>query len=71
VLLIIGACKPVPKFIINLSDLTHELKKELADLDIATRNFVIKQSVGRIFEDINSRLYHNSISRVLEVKFEK
>jgi hypothetical protein len=71
VLLIIGACKPVPAYIINLSDLTRELKTELSGLDIFSRKYVAKHAVGRVFEDIESDLYHNSISRVLEVKFEK
>jgi hypothetical protein len=69
-LLRIGAYKPVPYFIINLSDLTQELRSELSSLDKQTRQFVLKQAVGRIFEDINSDLFHNSISRVLKVKFE-
>jgi hypothetical protein len=70
-LLRIGAYKPVPYFIINLADLTQELRSELSSLDKQTRQFVLKQAVGRIFEDINSDLFHNSISRVLKVKFEK
>ena len=69
-LLRIGAYNPVPYFIINLSDLTQDLRKELSSLDKQTRQFVLKQVVGRIFEDINSDLFHNSISRVLRVKFE-
>ena len=71
VLLIAGVCNPVPEFVINLSDLTSELKKELANLDVITRDFVAKQAVGRIFEDIRFDLYHNSISRVLKVRFKK
>jgi hypothetical protein len=48
--------------------LTHKIIKELYDLDIESRRYVLKHAVGRIFEDINSDLYHNSISKVLEVK---
>jgi len=70
-LLRIGAFKPVPFFIINLSDLTERLRKELSDLDKQARQYVLKQAVGRIFEDINFDLFHNSIARVLKVKFEK
>ena len=66
--LFFGALKPVPPFVINLSDLTHKIIKELHDLDNESRRYVLKQAVGRIFEDINSDLYHNSISKVLEVK---
>jgi hypothetical protein len=70
-LLGIGAYKPVPYFIINLSDLSEELRKELSSLDKQSRQFVLKQAIGRIFEDVNSGLFHKSISRVLQVKFEK
>jgi hypothetical protein len=58
----------VPEFLISLSDLSPKLVKELAIVDETTRDFVLKQAVGRIFEDINSKLYHNSISRVLKVR---
>jgi len=63
-----GACDPVPPFIVNLSDMTPRLTDELNALDHSTRKFVLKQAVGRIIEDIDFQLYHNSISKVLEVK---
>jgi hypothetical protein len=69
-LLKIGALKPTPFFIVYLSDLSPELIKELHGLDSKDRQFVLKQAVGRIFEDINATLYHNSISRVLRVKLQ-
>ncbi len=69
-LLSIGALEPVPYFIINLSDLDHEIRSELSGLSKNSRQFVLKQAVGRIFEDINSDLFHKSISKVLRVKFE-
>jgi hypothetical protein len=67
--LLFGALKPVPPFVIYLSDLSPKIIKELYDLDRESRKYVLKQAVGRIFEDINSDLYHNSISRVLDVRF--
>lgn len=67
-LLKIGAYRPVPHFLVSVSDLWPELLKELWVLDKRDRTFVLKQAVSRIFEDINSNLYHNSISRVLEVR---
>jgi hypothetical protein len=67
-LLKIGACRPVPHFQVSISDLWPVLLKELSSLDKSDRSFVLKQVVGRLFEDINSRLYHDSISRVLKVK---
>jgi hypothetical protein len=68
-LLKIGAFRPVPPFPVSVSDLWLGLLKELWILDKTDREFVLKQAVGRIFEDINSQLYHNSISRVLEVRW--
>ena len=64
----IGILRPIPEFLVSLSDLTPKLIQELANLDKKERYFVLKQAVGRIFEDINSELYHNSISRVLNVR---
>ena len=64
----IGVLRPVPEFLISLSDLSPKLVKELAALDKKTRDFVLKQAVGRISEDIDSELYHNSISSVLNVR---
>ena len=64
----IGIPRPVPEFLVSLSDLSPKLVKELASLDKKTREFVLKQAAGRIFEDINAKLYHNSISKVLNVR---
>lgn len=64
----IGAFKPTPGFIVHLTDLTQKLIKELSESDNETRGYVLLQAVGRIFEDINSELYHNSISKVLKVR---
>lgn len=67
----IGACEydNVPYFTIYASDLTPRIIRELSQLnDDKERNFVLKQAVGRIFEDIDFRLYHNSISKVLKVR---
>jgi hypothetical protein len=56
-------------FVVNLSDLTKRLIQELCQLvDERDRRLVLKQSVARIFEDINFELYHDSISKVLKVE---
>ena len=74
-LLKIGAFRPAPQFIIYLSDLENDsfLIKELVEVgkDNETLGYVLRQAVGRIFEDVNCSLYHNSISKVLKVKLEK
>jgi hypothetical protein len=67
----IGAFRPTPSFIIHLSYLTPKLIKEISELDNQTRGYVLRQAVGRIFEDLNPKLYHDSISKVLVVKLEK
>ena len=64
----IGAFRPAPPYIILLRDLTSKIIKELYCLDVDRRGYVLKQAVGRIFEDVNSDIYHNSVSRVLKVQ---
>jgi hypothetical protein len=64
----IACFKPVPKFPIYLVDLSSELIQKLYDLDPVDLNYVLKQAVARIFEDVNLEIYHSSVSRVLEVE---
>lgn len=64
----IGCLKPVPTFLVSLSELSPRIVGELADLDIQDRNYVLKQAVALIFQEINNELYHNSIAAVLLVK---
>ena len=59
--------KDVPPFKVSLSHLSPKILYELYQLDYKDRTFVLKQGVGRIFEDINFDLYHNSISEKLEI----
>jgi hypothetical protein len=61
--------KPTPTFVIYLADLTPKLRKELKDSSEEERRYVVMQAVGRIFENVNSRLYHLSIARKLKVQF--
>ena len=58
--------RPVPKFIINFSDLSIRIKEELADLDDEALNNVIIESIGRIFENINERYFRLSVRRFLK-----
>jgi hypothetical protein len=67
----IGVFKPTPLFEISIADLTPVLIDELRSLDKKSRNYVLKQAVGRIFEDINSRFFHSSVSSLLEVQIIK
>ena len=61
----------VPAFKIKLSHLPHDIIYELAQYNDQDRKFVLKQSVSRIFEDINYDIYHDSISERLEVELVK
>jgi hypothetical protein len=59
---------PESSFIINLSDLTPALINEFYALNDSNRELVLELSVAAIFEYINSELYHNSISMILNVR---
>ncbi|MFZ0329440.1 MAG: hypothetical protein WAL66_19275 [Nitrososphaeraceae archaeon] len=63
----IACFRPVPSFPIYLPDLNPKIIKELYHLDAHDRGYVLKQAVGRIFEDVNSDIYHYSVSRILKV----
>lgn len=65
----IPVAKPTPTFIIHTSDLTPKLLQELKKSVKEEKRYVVMQAVGRIFENINSRLYHLSIARKLKVEF--
>ena len=58
----INVWKPTPQFVINISDLTTRLKKELKEISSTpeTLNYVITQAVARIFEGVNFEFYHRS-----------
>ena len=57
--------KPVPKFVINTCDISTRVLAELKVLQDA--QIVLKQAVGRIFENIDPIEYHMSIAKALEV----
>jgi hypothetical protein len=63
----IPIAKPTPEFIVNMPDLTTRIIAELKALEKDGSQYVLKQAVGRIFENINFRQYHLSIARNLEV----
>lgn len=65
----ISIARPVPEFVINLSDLSTRLVAELRCLK--DPKDVLKESIGRIFENIDERQYHQSIARKLKVRLSK
>lgn len=71
----IPIARPSPAFIINVSDLTQELKNQIEHL-MATSppdnlQYVLTQAAGRIFENLDFQYYHTSIARNLRVRLEK
>lgn len=67
----IGALQQVPLYLVSLSDLSSNVVKALVAYDKADRAIILKQAVGRIFEDISPRLYHDSVSKLLVVELVK
>ena len=67
---LISVGQPPPCFVIQLSDLNPKLKQALKVLDDKTRNFVLNQAIGMIFENNNPKLYALNIARRLRWKFE-
>jgi hypothetical protein len=68
----IPIARPPPKYVIDKSDLNERLRRELLD-DITSngwRQHVLKEAVGRIFENLNFEYYHLSIARNLKVRLE-
>ena len=63
--------KPKAKFIVNISDLTARIYCELKNLDKQTAQYVLKESVKRIFENIDFKFYHAHIENNLEVILDK
>lgn len=64
--------KPTPYYIINLSDLTLRIKKELVSLSKEMLlDQVMKETIGQIFEGINKEYYILSVRKSLKWKFEK
>ena len=66
----IAVAKPTPTFVIYLADLTAKLLQELKDSSTDERKYVVMQAVGRLFENLNPRLYYLSIARKLKVQFQ-
>lgn len=61
--------RPPPEFIVNLSDLSSRVIAELKALENVQD--VLKQAVGRIFENIDEHHYHLSIASKIAVRLEK
>jgi hypothetical protein len=68
----IPIARPVPEFVINAKDLSPKVIEELEARidDLPTLTYILKQAVGRIFENLNHAYFHLSIARNLRVRIE-
>jgi hypothetical protein len=65
----IPVARPPPEYVIDRSDLDERLRQELDEIKSNdARHDVLKQAVGRIFENLNFERYHLSIARNLKVR---
>lgn len=63
---------PIPYYIINLNDLTLRIKQELVLLlKEKILDKVMKEAIGRIFEEVDKEYYFLSVRKSLKWKFEK
>jgi hypothetical protein len=64
--------RPPPEFVIYAKDLSPRVKEELEGwIDKpSTLAYILKQAVGRIFENLDFSYYHISIARNLKVGLE-
>lgn len=65
-----AAGRPALFFVINKSDLTLRLRKELAGLKHDTLEYVVSEAIGRICENVNAKLYHLTLKKCLGWRFE-
>jgi hypothetical protein len=63
--------KPAPVFIIHMSDLTAQVKNEFNGLATTTVHYILKETVGRLFENLDFDRYHLSIAKNLKVRLER
>jgi hypothetical protein len=66
----IPVARPPPEYIIDKSDLNEKLRTELLEeiTSEEARQYVLKEAVGRIFENLDSEEYHLGIARNLKVR---
>jgi hypothetical protein len=62
--------RPTPFFEIKISDLNQQIKKELDNRwdHKPAIDYILKESVGRIFENIDERYFLLSVKRLLKVR---
>ena len=65
-----AAGRPSPIFVINITDLTTRLKRELSELKEDTLDYVVSEVIGRVCENVSAQLYHLTLKKCLGWRFE-
>ena len=62
--------RPPPVFVVYLKHLDDRLKQELAKLDKWSKDYVMKEAIGKIFELVDRRFYYLSAKPLLDWRLE-
>lgn len=62
--------RPPPAFVVYLKHLDDRLKRELAKLDKWSKDYVMKEAIGRIFEHVDRRFYFLRAKPLLDWRLE-
>jgi hypothetical protein len=62
--------RPPPAFVVYLKHLDDRLKLELSSLDRETKDFVMREAIGRVFEQVDKRFFLLSVKRILRWRLE-
>jgi hypothetical protein len=65
-----AAGRPSPIFVINIPDLTTRLKRELSELKDDTLDYIVTEAIGRVCENVNTKLHHLTLKKCLGWRFE-
>jgi hypothetical protein len=68
----IPIARPAPEFVINAKDLSFDMIREIESRldDLPNLTYILKQAIGRIFENLGHAYFHLSIARNLRVRIE-
>ena len=62
--------RPPPVFVVHLRHLDYRLKQELAKLDKWSKDYVMKEAIGRICEQVDKRFFLLSVKSLLKWRLE-
>jgi hypothetical protein len=67
----IPAFRLLPVFVVYLKHLDDRLKRELANLDRESKDYVVREAISRIFEQVDKRFFLLSVKPLLKWKLER